>query len=661
MKWLRGLALLVLSLTLVAPASALQLAENDDAFDAAGYNGATEDSLTVLPLDDFYPPMTLEWTYNFDVDISGGGIFGGGSTQVDTDLSIDNEPAYSEEEQFQKKSSENPLPRANIQLSTTLVKPGSEVVATAQPENFYAPGGLEELFFAWGFNGVAFNGVAAGGDSSDLPLASSPAGFHTRPPATDHDNDGMDDDWEVRYGLDPTNPADAGFDSDGDGYTNDVYANALGEVLIVEPETSAGPPGGAFTNYKEYLWGTDPNNPDTDGDGFSDGQDVAGLGQVTVPFRIPDTAVPGDQFELRLTVLGKSSQQFDKETYLTKVDSSTVTLIVTDGEQARARLSIDDDHPAPGQTVLLEAELGQTEYHRGTYDYVWFVNNVQDAGSGLSNYTLEYQIPTSAHAGDLLEFSVIARNYDTGGEAVAVLEVRVGEIVQLEYDPSTVIVGQPLSVRATLHSNTILPEELVFHWSKNGREIIEQSGPGRTTYTEEIAVAGGEEINLQLRITTSDDSKLLGLAATNILVAEPIVEVVSEDYELAPGEAILAVAAAQNFGTTDLTYNWSIDGVEQSLPPDEDAITIIGGADGSSTSVSVTVSSTMPQAQTASDTKVFTVAAQNISEAGRDSTSQNLLASLIAGGLRVPLLLGIVGATVAGLLGIVFVMRRKNV
>lgn len=59
----------------------------------------------------------------------------------------------------------------------------------------------------------------------------------------DSDNDGMPDGWEDLNGFNKNNPADAAQDADADG----------------------------LTNLQEYLLGTKPRNPDTDGDGLLDG------------------------------------------------------------------------------------------------------------------------------------------------------------------------------------------------------------------------------------------------------------------------------------------------------------------------------------------------------------------------------------------------------
>ena len=67
--------------------------------------------------------------------------------------------------------------------------------------------------------------------------------FHG-PICVDWDGDGMPDDWEIAYGLNPRLD-DSGLDPDGDG----------------------------LTNLEEYKRETDPFNPDSDGDGILDGDE----------------------------------------------------------------------------------------------------------------------------------------------------------------------------------------------------------------------------------------------------------------------------------------------------------------------------------------------------------------------------------------------------
>jgi len=61
----------------------------------------------------------------------------------------------------------------------------------------------------------------------------------------DTDGDGMPDEWEIFYDLDPEYD-DSRLDMDWD----------------------------LLTNLEEYTYNTDPWNPDSDGDGFSDGYEV---------------------------------------------------------------------------------------------------------------------------------------------------------------------------------------------------------------------------------------------------------------------------------------------------------------------------------------------------------------------------------------------------
>ena len=77
--------------------------------------------------------------------------------------------------------------------------------------------------------------------------------------AADSDSDGMSDEFELFYGLNPTNSADALVDLDGDG----------------------------VTNLQESAMMTDPMVGDTDRDGFGDGLDAVPISRAYLPFGIP--------------------------------------------------------------------------------------------------------------------------------------------------------------------------------------------------------------------------------------------------------------------------------------------------------------------------------------------------------------------------------------
>ena len=78
--------------------------------------------------------------------------------------------------------------------------------------------------------------------------------------ASDSDSDGMPDYWEIQYGLDHYNPADAGYYYDSDG----------------------------LTNLEEFQMGTDPTDPDTDNDNIIDGSDNC---PTTLPVNIAGTSL----------------------------------------------------------------------------------------------------------------------------------------------------------------------------------------------------------------------------------------------------------------------------------------------------------------------------------------------------------------------------------
>lgn len=113
----------------------------------------------------------------------------------------------------------------------------------------------------------------------------------------DPDNDLMPNKWEVDHGLNPNDPADAAAHADTDGLTNlqeyqlgtdpnqndtdsdgwsDSYENANGyDPLSATDGPSGDPDGDGLTNADEIVLGTNPNVADTDGDGLKDGDEIA--------------------------------------------------------------------------------------------------------------------------------------------------------------------------------------------------------------------------------------------------------------------------------------------------------------------------------------------------------------------------------------------------
>ncbi len=90
----------------------------------------------------------------------------------------------------------------------------------------------------------------------------------------DNDNDGLTNGEEATLGTDPNNP-----DTDGDGINDgDEVANETDPLNSCDPDNTrdeCDADNDGLTNAEEATLGTDPNNPDTDGDGINDGDEVA--------------------------------------------------------------------------------------------------------------------------------------------------------------------------------------------------------------------------------------------------------------------------------------------------------------------------------------------------------------------------------------------------
>ncbi len=153
--------------------------------------------------------------------------------------------------------------------------------------------------------------------------------------SVDSDGDGIPDDAELRLGLNPHDPTDALLDLDHDG----------------------------LTNLQEYQLGTDPRNPDTDGDGLTDGQEVLLYHTNPLVASTDGTGIP-DGIEVQNGTLGGSvSAKFASAVASIEVQPSNFTLTVNSiTSQASQQLTVTGHLIDNVTTVDLTSTTKGTNY-----------------------------------------------------------------------------------------------------------------------------------------------------------------------------------------------------------------------------------------------------------------------------------------------------------
>lgn len=167
----------------------------------------------------------------------------------------------------------------------------------------------------------------------------------------DSDGDGLPDDWELANGLNPNDPVDAFEDPDND----------------------------SLSTADEFTRGTDPANPDTDGDGLLDGEEVLTTGTNPVLRDTDGDQVP-DGLELRAgsNPLDRLSVSLNGILLALQVSPSRVTLVFNTvlgeaSQQLQVRATLLD-----GTVIDATSRLYGTSYTSSNLAIVSF-----GAGDGL--------------------------------------------------------------------------------------------------------------------------------------------------------------------------------------------------------------------------------------------------------------------------------------
>jgi hypothetical protein len=123
--------------------------------------------------------------------------------------------------------------------------------------------------------------------------------YHTDPLFWDTDHDGMPDRFEALYGLDPTNPGDAGADPDGDSFDREQDGTMEKPWPNLDEYRYGRPPTYSEAASGPYLQGTNPKDVDTDKDGGGDGFEAYYGTNPTIP---ADANLDTDQDGLNWTM-----------------------------------------------------------------------------------------------------------------------------------------------------------------------------------------------------------------------------------------------------------------------------------------------------------------------------------------------------------------------
>lgn len=362
-------------------------------------------------------------------------------------------------------SSEAEVPDLQIKTGIYSTNEGDPIDLESQAVNFKSP--LSKLQYAWWVvqkNGetetlVSLNGVVAGGSAfgqQDLPIADGTrCGRATRTTQTDSDNDGMDDQWELRYApernIGTFRPAD---DADDDGFTaQDYQENETGEVfrIVADSQSRNGrrfaTGDDEFSNLEEYIWGTNPLDADTDDDGYPDEADVAGIGQSSLKY-LP-SKIAGQSETVQVDAIGETYLLGKDDNLVTQILGYRVNLPVLLQQNLGVSLIPSNLGPQLGQAFQVQAISSGTNTTPGNLEYDWEITNnntvipinLPGAPCKLLSFNNIVECtfpPASIGLGMRISFRVTAFDPKLGIKAEGTVTVPIGGSVVITSNPTLV-------------------------------------------------------------------------------------------------------------------------------------------------------------------------------------------------------------------------------
>ncbi len=407
--------------------------------------------------------------------------------------------------------------------------------------------------------------------------AKAPTNFYmTRIPNVDSDEDGLDDQWEIKSFGGRRKPGTNTFfstrdeeealkaevkpsdDWDKDGWKFDYFATKSpfkAPWMMGLPYAKNSIIGDdKFTNYEEYVFGLDPLIYDTDQDGTRDEVDIAGLNQSGVNIRVTKKA--GSTYQVALYAFGTTSrweadknnknrniEKYFRADFPNKRDKKGLKinedkeaqLVVGEGMTQQISMNYTPMPVFSGEEVTVNAEVVLlSSANDAHFIYNWHLDGDQTDAikkqSGLGKNTFKFKVD----------------DYNQCEVNVGV-EVINKDTQKLDYQEISIPVGLSLSFK---------------------KEVI-----GNTSDNERIA-----SFNDKNNSNTADYQNLLSLASDNLFLSEVntnntgfrkgdlvkfSVSNLKDSYNPACYEDENGVPQTFKDFEKDLMYSWRINGVPQ--------------------------------------------------------------------------------------------------
>ena len=285
-----------------------------------------------------------------------------------------------------------PLISIGINVYDININADGKIIFQDRDNNIYVTDevGTNPVIFSPPVPGSALSFVAFANNDVFGSLVSSPA-------FVDSDNDGISDEWELQFGLNPQNPFDATIDFEGDGLNN------LQEFTAgTDPWQSDSDNDGILDGDEVTFFGTDPTNNDTDGDGLLDGDEVYLYGSnptnqdtdgdgLSDSYEVNNQLNPQDPGDAQIDFEGdglNNLQEFTAGTDPWNPDSDSDGLL--DGDEVNIHATDPKNSDSDGDTISDGYEVNNQLDPLSTADAL-----LDKDGDGLTNLQ-EYQLGTSA-------------------------------------------------------------------------------------------------------------------------------------------------------------------------------------------------------------------------------------------------------------------------